>query len=126
MGGGSFFGALVYDRAVPPDHFLRRLRELVDWEGLTQEWVALYEGGAEYGPPPYHPGLVLKMLFLTYLYVLGAGASNREAGLLDHDHVAQPDRDRLRRSSVEGASSRPRHAIARRRGKPSRREYARS
>ena len=84
MGGGSFFGALVYDRAVPPDHFLRRLRELVDWEGLPQEWVALYEGGVEYGPPPYHPGLVLKMLFLTYLYNL----SERQVELFVNDSLS--------------------------------------
>lgn len=69
-GEGSFFGTLVYDRAVPPTHFLRQLRERLDWEALTQDWVALYKGGAEYGPPPYAPALVLKMLVLTYLYNL--------------------------------------------------------
>lgn len=69
-GEGSFFGALVYERAVPPHHFLRQLRELLDWEELTQDWVALYKGGAEYGPPPYAPALVLKMLVLAYLYNL--------------------------------------------------------
>ena len=52
-GEGSFFGNLVYERAVPKGHFLRQLRELLDWEALTQDWVALYKGGAEYGPPPY-------------------------------------------------------------------------
>jgi len=61
---------MVYQRAVPQEHFLRKLLELLPWEALTQEWVALYKGGAEYGPPPYHPALVLKMLFLAYLYNL--------------------------------------------------------
>src|SRR3972149_4015191 len=67
-GEGSFFGELVYQRAVPQEHFLRKLRELLPWEALTQEWVALYKGGAEYGPPlpsaaspTYRPSLVLKM-----------------------------------------------------------------
>lgn len=69
-GEGSFFGNLVYDRVVPPTHFLRQLRERLDWEALTQDWVALYKGGAEYGPPPYAPALVLKMLALAYLYNL--------------------------------------------------------
>lgn len=69
-GEGSFFGNLVYDRVVPPTHFLRQLRERLDWEALTQDWVALYKGGAEYGPPPYAPALVLKMLALSYLYNL--------------------------------------------------------
>jgi len=61
---------MAYQRAVPQERFLRKLRELLSWEALTQEWVALYKGGAEYGPPPYHPALVLKMLFLAYLYNL--------------------------------------------------------
>lgn len=41
-GDASFFGALVYDRVVPQGHFLRQLRDLLDWEALTQEWVSLY------------------------------------------------------------------------------------
>ena len=83
-GETSFFGSLVYDRAVPPGHFLRQLRELVDWEALTQEWVARYKGGAEYGPPPYHPALVLKMLFLAYLYDL----SERQVELFVNDSLS--------------------------------------
>ena len=62
-GEGSFFGPqVVYERAVPKTRFLRLLRELLDWEALTQDWVALYKGGAAHGPPPYHPALVLKLL----------------------------------------------------------------
>ena len=55
---------------MPQEHFLRKLRDLLPWEELTQQWVALYKGGAEYGPPPYHPSVVLKMFFLAYLYNL--------------------------------------------------------
>ena len=83
-GEGSFFAELVYQRAVPPGHFLRKLRELLPWESLTEQWVALYKGGAEYGPPPYHPSLVLKMLFLAYLYNL----SEREVELLVNDSLS--------------------------------------
>lgn len=83
-GEGSFFGNLVYERAVPQGHFLRQLRELVDWEALTQDWVALYKGGAEYGPPPYHPSLVLKLLVLTYLYNL----SERQVELFVNDSLS--------------------------------------
>ena len=83
-GEGSFFGNLVYDRAVPEGHFLRQLRELLDWEALTQDWVALYKGGAEYGPPPYHPSLVLKLLVLTYLYNL----SERQVELFVNDSLS--------------------------------------
>lgn len=83
-GEGSFFGNLVYDRAVPPTHFLRQLRERLDWEALTQDWVRLYKGGAEYGPPPYAPALVLKMLVLAYLYAL----SERQVELFVNDSLS--------------------------------------
>src|SRR3989337_132439 len=90
-GEGSFFGELVYQRAVPQEHFLRKLRELLPWEALTQEWVALYKGGAEYGPPlpsaaspTYHPSLVLKMLLLAYLYNL----SERKVELFVNDSLS--------------------------------------
>ena len=69
-GKGSFFGDLVYDRVVPPDHFLRKLDEVVDWRPFTKKLVRYYKGGAEYGPPPYEPVLLLKMLLLSYLYDL--------------------------------------------------------
>ena len=51
-GEGSFFGALVYDRVVPKEHFFRRLNEVVDWRPFTKKLVRYYKGGAEYGPPP--------------------------------------------------------------------------
>ncbi len=69
-GEESFFGALVYDRAVPQGHFLRRLHEAVDWRPFTQRLLRYYKGGGEYGPPPYEPTLVLKMLLVSYLYNL--------------------------------------------------------
>ena len=74
----------MYDRAVPAGHFLRQLRELVDWAALTEDWVALYKGGAEYGPPPYQPSLVLKLLFLAYLYDL----SERQVELFVNDSLS--------------------------------------
>lgn len=69
-GEGSFFGSLVYDRVVPPDHFLRKLHGLLDWHTLTRPWLDSYKGGAEYGRPPFDPAVVLKMLLLSYLYDL--------------------------------------------------------
>lgn len=67
-GEDSFFGGFVYDRVVPSGHFFRRLNELVDWEDLTQKLIRYYKGGATYGPPPYEPSLLLKMLLVSYLY----------------------------------------------------------
>lgn len=69
-GKGSFFGDIVYDRVVPQDHFLRRLNEVVDWRPFTQKLLRYYKGGGEYGPPPYEPALILKMLLVSYLYDL--------------------------------------------------------
>jgi IS5 family transposase len=69
-GGGSFFGELIYERAVSQDNFLRKLSEVVDWEPLMKKLAPYYKGGAEYGPPPYDPALLLKMLLLSYLYNL--------------------------------------------------------
>ena len=83
-GEGSFFGELVCQRAVPGEHFLRKLRELLPWEKLTQQWVALYKGGAEYGSPPYHPSMALKMLLLAYLYNL----SERQVELFVNDSLS--------------------------------------
>lgn len=83
-GEGSFFGELIYERAVPREHFLRKLRELLPWESLTERWVVLYKGGAEYGPPPYHPSVVLKMLLLAYLYNL----SERQVELFVNDSLS--------------------------------------
>jgi IS5 family transposase len=55
---------------VPKTHFLRQLKELIDWEKLTEGLADCYKGGAEYGPIPYHPAVLFKMLLLSYLYKL--------------------------------------------------------
>ena len=68
--GDSFFGAYLFDLAVPRDHFLRALQELFDWEGLGQGLIHLYPGRGALGCPPYDPALLFKMLLLSYLYDL--------------------------------------------------------
>ena len=84
VGKGSFFGELVYDRVVPQGHFLRRLNEAVDWQPFTKRLVRYYKGGAEYGPPPYEPALILKMLLVSYLYDL----SERQTEELSNDSLS--------------------------------------
>lgn len=64
----SFFGHFLYDQIVPQSHFYRKLNEIIDWERFTDKLIELYKGGGEYGRPPYDPALVLKMLFVSYLY----------------------------------------------------------
>ena len=70
LGKGSFFGGMVYDRAVPDGHFLRQLDEVVDWEVFSDRLIRLYKGQAREGRPPYEPAVILKMLVLSYLYNL--------------------------------------------------------
>ena len=70
-GCGSFFGDhYVYDQVVPKTHFLRQLKDLIPWEELTKGLLSCYQGGAEYGPIPYHPALLIKVLALAFLYNL--------------------------------------------------------
>jgi IS5 family transposase len=66
----GFYGDSVYGRVVPANHFLRHLKRLIDWEALCQDFARFYKGGAEYGPAPIKPSLLMKMLFLSYLYNL--------------------------------------------------------
>jgi IS5 family transposase len=69
-GRNSYWGDGYLEMAVAPNHFLRRLRGLFDWEELTESLAECYKGGAEYGPTPYHPALLFKMLTLSFLYDL--------------------------------------------------------
>lgn len=69
-GRDSYWGEGYLEMAVSPGHFLRRLRDLLDWEELTKDLADCYKGGAEYGPVPYHPAVSFKMLLLSYLYNL--------------------------------------------------------
>ncbi len=52
---GTFVGIFLYDYLVPKDHFLRKLREEIDWKHLGDRFWECYKGGGEYGPPPYPP-----------------------------------------------------------------------
>jgi IS5 family transposase len=84
LGVGSFFGAYVYQRAVPEGHFLRRLDAVVDWEMFTPKLIRLYRGGAKRGRPPYNPVVILKMLLISFLYDL----SERQAEAYVNDSLS--------------------------------------
>ncbi len=66
----SFFGHFVYLRAVPRDHFLVRLNQVIDWEAFVPLILPAYPGLGEVGNTPYHPVALLKMLVLAHLYHL--------------------------------------------------------
>jgi len=64
----SFFGQFLYEQVIPKDHFLMQLKRIVPWQRFSQELVQYYQGRAKHGRPPYDPGVVLKMLLLSFLY----------------------------------------------------------
>ena len=55
LGLSSFFGSLVYDRIVPRDHFLIKLKQVIDWESFTPILLPAYKGLAEKGHCPIRP-----------------------------------------------------------------------
>jgi len=69
-GKNSFFGDYIYDQIVPQDHFLRKLKEIIQWERFTEKLIGLYKGGGMYGRPPFEPALLLKVEIIAYLYNL--------------------------------------------------------
>lgn len=71
----SFFGNFLYEQVLPQDHFLVRLRHEVPWGKLASPLLSAYKGGGEYGPPPYPPEKILRMLLIPYLFNI----SEREA-----------------------------------------------
>ena len=80
----SIWGHMVYEQIVPQDHFIRALKELFDWEAFGERLIGVYEGRGEIGSPPYDPVLVLKMLFLGYLY----GLSGRDTERFVNDSIS--------------------------------------
>jgi len=69
-GSGSFFGDYLYDQVVPANHFLRKLKEIIEWERFTRKLIKLYKGGGVVGRPPFDPAMVLKVELIAYLYNL--------------------------------------------------------
>lgn len=69
-GIGSFFGNMAYERILERHgkHFLVILKQLIDWKTIGEELLPLYKGEGQRGRPPYEPQVLLKMLFLSYLY----------------------------------------------------------
>lgn len=66
----SFFGSFLYEQVIPKNHFLVKAKEIIDWEVFSRKllkWYRISEsrGG---GNIPYDPALLLRMLFLSYLY----------------------------------------------------------
>ena len=69
-GRDSFFGDYLYDQVVPQDHFLRKLKQGINWERFSQKLIRLYKGEGLVGRPPFDPAMVLKVELIAYLYNL--------------------------------------------------------
>ena len=69
-GEDSFYGDTLCEMVVPQKHFLRQLRNLLDWEEFTRPLLQVYKGEAEVGGVPYHPSVLFRMLLVSYLYNL--------------------------------------------------------
>jgi transposase len=69
-GLSSFFGEYLYDQVVPQGHFLRQLKQIIEWERFTRKLIRLYKGGGVVGRPPFDPAVVLKVELIAYLYNL--------------------------------------------------------
>ncbi|MFQ6052570.1 MAG: transposase [Candidatus Hydrothermarchaeota archaeon] len=64
----SIFGHFLYDQVLPRKHFLVKARHTIEWGRFDKKLLKYYQGGAEYGKPPYAPSKMLRMLMLSYLY----------------------------------------------------------
>ena len=95
----SFFGDWFHEMTVDRDHPLVALKELLDWQKLTEQLIELYKAKARVRRRPYPTAPVLKVLFLSFLYgpserdmeraISDAFAMNRFLGL-GADQCAQP------------------------------------
>jgi IS5 family transposase len=61
----DFLSHAVYDSLIPPDHFVRRLRALLDWRELATELADCYR---HRGRPSVPPEVMLRVVIAQYLY----------------------------------------------------------
>jgi transposase, IS5 family len=69
-GSDSFFGEYLYNQIVPRGHFLRKLKQIIDWKRFTRKLIKLYKGEGVVGRPPFDPAQVLRVELIAYLYNL--------------------------------------------------------
>jgi IS5 family transposase len=62
----TFYGELIYNELIPKDHFLRKLKETIDFSFVNKELKDLYSHNN--GRPCWEPQIIFKMLLLQFLY----------------------------------------------------------
>jgi len=80
----SFFGSFLYDQVLNKNHFLVKAKDIIDWDRFTKRCVRWYKGACEIGRTPYNPSVLLKMLFVSYLY----NFSERETEIMVNDSLS--------------------------------------
>lgn len=40
----SFFGNFLYEQVIPNDHFLVKLKEMIDWQHYAEKFLEYYKG----------------------------------------------------------------------------------
>ena len=63
----TFFGNLIYDQVIPPNHFLKQLAACVDFSFINEAVTDCYDHPSEAGRPGWEPQRLFKVLFLAYL-----------------------------------------------------------
>lgn len=66
-GADSFYGDFFYDGLIPADDFYRDLARVIPWDSFAGQLLDFYKGKGEFGRPPYHPVMMLKVLVLGRL-----------------------------------------------------------
>ena len=66
------FDQQIFDTLVPPDHYLRRVKQAIDFAAFRPRLTPHYD--PDKGRPPFEPLLLLKLEFLQFQY----GLSDRE------------------------------------------------
>jgi transposase, IS5 family len=80
----SFFGHYLYDQILDKNHFLVKTKKIINWQRFSKRCLVWYRGAAETGRPPYNPSVLLKMLFISYLY----NFSERETETIINDSLS--------------------------------------
>jgi transposase len=63
----DFLSHALYDSLIPKDHFVHRLRELLDWSDLARELDDCYRSKGRASQPPE---MLLRVVIAQYLHVL--------------------------------------------------------
>jgi len=85
-GKNLFCDEYLYQEAMRynPNGFLTKINEFVDWQKYTGKCLKLYKAKATLGAPAYQPVMLIKMLFLAFLF----NVSDREIERFINDSIS--------------------------------------